>query len=469
MLDGPRPAVEGPRRSLWVETATAPDQERRRRVLAAVLYTLISAALVLTTLHVSGQTMSFVDEPTHVDYAWKVAHGEVPRQGSTLSPEILRLWACEGRNTYELPECGTTLDPADYPYRGENYNFGHPPTYYLLTGLTARAITEVAPAVGFMSAARALGIVWLAAGMWVLYVALRRWRVDPALALVAPALLPLFPRILHASTTVNPDALAPLAGAAALWAAALVIVEEDRRWWIPAVLAAVTTSVKVIMVVPFLALAVLLLIKAVRRADAPAIRRRFATAAVAILVAVLATYVVWQGIQAIRASGSWTNPVMGHNTEDVEGFPFSEWLPSMFGGLELASDYYVQYPLDIALLRGWTEVLNAIVIGAGFAVVVAFVDSSVKKSPGWLLLIGAVIYPVAVQVQTYLANTVPQYFPHVTGRYGLSLIPIAIGCIAMASAHAGYRRFVGLLIVAGWIVLAVDLGNAFHMPPLVVE
>ena len=55
-----------------------------------------------------------------------------------------------------------------------------------------------------MTAARLMGIAWLAGGMFMLYAALRRWKLDPAAALIAPLLLPAFPRVLHAMTTCQP-------------------------------------------------------------------------------------------------------------------------------------------------------------------------------------------------------------------------------------------------------------------------
>ena len=74
-----------------------------------------------------------------------------------------------------------------------------------------------------------MGIGWLAGGMFMLYVALRRWRIDPAAAVIAPLLLPAFPRILHASTTVNPDAAAALVDNAAILRAAGEVERPEAR------------------------------------------------------------------------------------------------------------------------------------------------------------------------------------------------------------------------------------------------
>ena len=158
----------------------------------------------------------------------------------------------------------------------------------------------------------------------------------------------------------------------------------------------------------------------------------------------------------------WENPLVGINTRDVLGLPGSEWIETLFVGFNLASDYYMQRPLDVALLVAWTRLLNVLVIGAMMATVVAFVKEPARRSLGWLLGTGAVLYPLAVQIQAYMNTAVPQYFPNPTGRYGLALIPGAIACLVMAATMAGYRRLVYLLAVSGIVVIIVVIAAGFQ-------
>jgi len=109
----------------------------------------------------------------------------------------------------------------------------------------------------------------------------------------------------------------------------------------------------------------------------------------------------------------------------------------------------------------WTRLLNIIVIGAVFAVIVACAKEPARRSLGWMVLAGVFIYPTIVQVQAYLNTAVPQYFPNVTGRYGLALIPGAIACICIAAWKAGYRRIVYFFALGGLIVLTVVISNGF--------
>jgi len=163
--------------------------------------------------------------------------------------------------------------------------------------------------------------------------------------------------------------------------------------------------------------------------------------------------------QGGRGDPYWTNPLVGLNTRDVSGLPGSEWLETAFSGINLAQDYYLQPKLDVALMLSWTRLLNIIVIGAVFSVIVACAKEPARRSLGWLVLAGVFIYPTIVQVQAYLNTAVPQYFPNVTGRYGLALIPGAIACMCVAAWKAGYRRIVYFFTLAGLVVLAVVIIN----------
>jgi hypothetical protein len=432
---------------------------RRSRIWIAIFYIIVASAIVIPVVFGPGKALSRIDEPTHADYAWQVAHFQLPRAGSPIAQPILDHWACVGQEGYDLPECGSGEGAWAFPFDGQNYNFAHPPLYYVVVGFPARAIDALFPGIDFVSAARLMGIGWLAGGMFLLYAALRRWRLDPAAALIAPLLLPAFPRILHASTTVNPDAAAAVFGAAAVWIAARIFVEDYNKWLLPAIVTALAGLTKTITTVPFIAIALLIVFRLVRDLRVRRFRRADLAIPLAIAGAVLIPYAIWQVFQGGRGDPYWTNPLVGLNTRDVSGLPGSEWLETAFSGINLASDYYLQPPLDVALMLSWTRLLNVVVIGAVFSVIVACAKEPARRSLGWMVMAGVFIYPTIVQVQAYLNTAVPQYFPNVTGRYGLALIPGAIACMCVAAWKAGYRRIVYFFALGGLVVLAVVIGN----------
>lgn len=438
------------------------DDSASSRAIVAAVYTLIAMAVVIPVVFGGGQAMSRIDEPTHADWAYEVAHFRLPAKGSEIAPEIRDIWACMGQERYELPDCGTSAPAWRFPYKGQNYNFSHPPLYYAMVGIPARMVAAVTP-LNFVEAARLSGIAWLASGMFMLFVALRRWRVDPAVAMVAPLLLISFPRVLHASTTINPDAVSVLAGALALWLAARLFLERSQDWVLPAVLTGLVGLTKYITTIPFIALAVLVIARALRDRGLRRLTRVDILLPAVMAFAIVVPYLLWETVQASRGNPNWKNPLVGLNTRDVIGLPGSEWIETLFVGFNLASDYYIQPPLSIALLVMWTRLLNVLVIGAMFAVVVAFVKEPARRSLGWLLGVGAILYPLAVQIQAYGNTVVPQYFPNPTGRYGMALVPGAIACLVIAATRAGYRRFIYLMAAAGLVVvtvvIAVGLGR----------
>ncbi|NTV39621.1 MAG: hypothetical protein HGA51_06640 [Demequinaceae bacterium] len=437
------------------------DDSTRSRTILGLIYLVIAASIVIPVIFGGGQAMSRIDEPTHADFAYQVSHGHVPARGDVIAPEIRSIWACMGQERYSLPACGATAWPWQFPYDADQYNFSHPPLYYIAVGLPARAVAAVTP-LNFVEAGRLSGIFWLAAGMFMLYVALRRWRVDPAIAMVAPLLLVSFPRVLHASTTINPDATATLGGALALWLAAKIFLEDDHGWLLPVLFTGLIGMLKFINTIPFVALAILAIARALRDHGFRGLRREHWLLPLAAAASIVVPYLAWELFQGPRGDMSWQNPLVGINTRDVLGLPGSEWIETLFIGFNLASDYYVQRPLDIALLVAWTRLLNVLVIGAMMAMVVAFAKEPARRSLGWLLGTGAVLYPLAVQIQAYMNTSVPQYFPNPTGRYGLALIPGAIACLVMAAIKAGYRRMVYLLTLSGVVVIVVVIAAGFQ-------
>lgn len=440
------------------------DDSPRNRAIVAAAYTLIAMAVVIPVVFGGGQAMSRIDEPTHADWAYQIAQFRIPAQGSEIAPEIRDIWACMGQERYNLPDCGTSVPAWRFPYKGQNYNFSHPPLYYAIVGIPARAVAAVTP-LNFVEAARLSGIGWLASGMFMLFVALRRWRVDPAVSIVAPLLLISFPRVLHASTTVNPDAVSTLAGAVALWLTARLFLEKSEDWVLPAVLTGLMGLTKYITTIPFIALAVLVIARALRDRGLRRLTRADVLFPAVMALAIIVPYLAWQTFQASRGDPNWLNPLVGLNTRDVVGLPGSEWVGTLFLGFNLASDYYIQPPLDIALLVTWTRLLNVLVIGAMFAIVVAFVKEPARRSLGWLLGVGAVLYPLAVQIQAYGNTAVPQYFPNPTGRYGMALVPGAIACMVMAATKAGFRRSIYAMTIAGLVVVSVAIAVGLQRMP----
>ena len=199
--DQPRQPAGG--RSLWGEPL--------RRLIAVALALFAVAVAITAPAALNSRGISPFDEATHIDYAYQVAHGHIPARGSVIAPVIRADMLCRGpaSRDVKLTRCGERNPPAkSFVVGAQNYNFGHPPVYYAITGVLARAAGLPFSGDHFIAFARLAGILWLFAGMLVLYLALRKFRVRWELAACGALLLALTPAVFYLDATVTNDAAA---------------------------------------------------------------------------------------------------------------------------------------------------------------------------------------------------------------------------------------------------------------------
>jgi hypothetical protein len=438
-----------PRHTLWGEPLG------RLVAVALALFAVAATIVTATALRVPG--ISVFDETTHVDYAYQVAHGHIPDRGSHISPEIQAEAACRGAAANPdapLTGCGKPLVGAG----AQNYNFGHPPLYYAITGVLARAANYVIPGPHFITFARLVGVLWLFAGMLVMYLALRRFRVRWTYAAGGGLLLALTPAIYYYDGYVTNDAAAALAGSAAVFALARVVVDGKLGWRLPAVLAALAAATKILNALPFLAIALILGAMAFtgRRAD-PLRTRQLLKLAVGMIGGVLVIYLGWTVFQNLRGDPNWVNPVAGISSQAVHGAPFDELFSTSFSGITQLSSGYVPAPLAndflAALLRIWGP-LSVAAIGALFA-------THERWSPRFVLAgvttLGVLTFPLAVEIQIYVSSG--KYFPVMIPRYGMSLIPLFLAGMALAAEDRRLKKSFAAFIAC---CLAIALFTVFH-------
>jgi hypothetical protein len=432
----------------------------RRLMVVALGFLAIVATLCLISAH-RGTQISLFDEATHADYAYQIAHGHLPARGSTIAPPILRAWACRGSsNGFALPPCdATTLNPAKFPAHGENYNFGHPPLYYVVTGVLAQAADSLLPGDHFVGSARATGFLWLFSAAVVMYLALRRFGVNWVIAAAGTALLPLCPGVLHASSMVSNDAPAALCGAVALYFLAGVLKTGRIGWIAPTVATLLASATKVLNGLPMLILAGVLMVLAIAQR-----RRREARSAAQLLIAVggivlafLVVYKGWSIYQSGRGVADWVSPIRGITGRNYSGSPVDEVLSTSFQGFQLISGYFLQPQLNGETITLWSRLLNLVVAAAPLLAIVLFRPRTPEWALGVATLGGMLAYPMIVEMQVLVS--LHEYFPVVTPRYGMSLIPFALACLAVvtntlrlrrtAVAYAGIGTLVMLLAATG--------------------
>lgn len=452
-------ADEGPEQEVRPTEVGKKSRTGLRRIDVGLLAALVLLAGVITTLGVyRATTLSAYDESTHIDYAWALAHGNLPFAGSTLAPEVLEAWSCRGQDNAvgALPACGENAEANQYPARGENYNFAHPPTYYAATAAVTRVVDVLPVDLSFVTVARMTGAAWLAMGLIGMYLVMRMWRVSRFFAFAGAAVIASVPSIAHASSIVTNDAPAILCGVLALWVLSRVVLQEKHGWLLPTALAAFVASTKVMNSIAMLAVAGVVLFLAVTaaRSGDRAKAIRLGAISAGIVGATGAVFVAWTAFQKTRGMPGWISPIQGANTDPVLGNPIGEWLPTLFSTFGIAQTFWLQATLTsftiVALARWLTVVLAA----APFLNVVGFVARDTRRLVGWAALLGTAAVPLIVQVQTYLGDR--YYFPNVSSRYGITLLPLTLAALVLVAQARNWKAAAALL--AGASVCALLLG-----------
>ena len=411
----------------------------RRRIARAWPYlVVVIVPLALSVTHVARFTeMSPIDESRHLDYMIQLTDGHLVRLGDELGQDSMRIEACRGVELFDFaePPCASRrFRPADFRDEGYSNVTGHPPGYYLLTGVPA-AIAEGSGLAGSMlDPARLLGGVWIAIG---LVLALRAGEllgiarvpmVAVSLAIVAA------PGVLASASTVNPDAASVFAGGLVLLTA--VRWERGRtRSWLPlAAVGAIVALLKMtnavavgIVVLWFAARAVALWRSATRDAERRDEHRseakRYVIGAAALLAGMSAATLLWIVVASARAT---IEPLdIPSNAQFFkESFPWGLTLErgNLFGLLPPLGDWfpsllYRRGPMNLALVTGW--LLIGVMLTSVLRVRAADRLSLIGAASFVVLLSGGVV----LMMLTWAVNQVV-FAP--VARYSLSAVPFLI-------------------------------------------
>jgi hypothetical protein len=188
---------------------------------------------------------------------------------------------------------------------------------------------------------------------------------------------------------------------------------------------------------------------------------RLALTVVGMAVAFLVVYKGWSIFQSHRGAANWVSPIAGISSDPVTGFPLNELLSTSFSGFQLVPFYYLPAQINGETVSLWGRVLGILVTAAPFLAVASFR----ARTPEWVLGLatigGLLAYPLIVELQVYFEDG--DYFPAIVPRYGMSLVPMSLACLALVASRLRVRRtflsfvaigvVVMLLAVTGWFVL----------------
>lgn len=436
-----------------------------RRWKLVLLFAAVAAAVVGIAI-ARGSQISITDEPAHADYAYAIAHGSVPAKGDPVADEIRYEWYCHDlKARTPHASCAATY-PDTFQAASQDYTFGDPPVYYLLTGPAARVLDAIFPGTHqFVTFARIIGAVWLFAAMLVFYRALREFRVGWRYAALGALLLPLCPGMVASSSQITSDAPAALCGAAALWLLAGITVGRRTGWVLPLVLTALATGTKILNGMPMLvvgAVTATLAVGALRRHDrAAAVRHAAITAAVAVGFA--GTYAGWLWYQSGRGQAGWANPNAGDSLA-LTGSQAGDLLGNLFGTFQhLTTNYWLSDSVNGETVVIWATLLGVLLVAAPLCVM------TLSRSGTWGWVLGLATFggisavALVVEAQVYLSSR--QYFAVVAGRYALSFLPWAIACLAVVAARRRLLRSGTALVTLGLMVLLLSETGLFSLGP----
>jgi len=424
------------------------DNTDRKRWSLIAFGSIGVLAIVAVLLHtVAYPQVSPIDELQHIDYVYKVTSGELLERGELIGQEALREEACRGLDyPWDLPPCNSSsFDPSDFPESGITTAEIHSPVYYGVTGVVARAGLLLPRVDSLVTTARAASGLWLLVGLAVTWLAMGEMGLRVAQRMTALLIVVALPTVIHAASTVNPDASALAVGGGLLWL--MLRVERGASpGWLLGVSAGVAVLLKATNVV---AVGVVVLYGLVRiyqeRSDRVAMRGY----GISLVWILGGTFVASAGWLAARAL---INELPREANPQIERFSVGALVPAQFfeslGETLFPGRGYLPAFLAGSLAVALATLGGLILIGGAAAAVTDGAAASRRAALGTAVVVGLVLAaPAFVLINFFLSGT---YVP-IPARYGLSAVPVLAVTLALALHKRAVLVAVGIF---GGVALA---------------
>lgn len=420
--------------------AASMRSNRPGRVLAAPVLApllLVVAALLVGIVHVpQHKTLSPIDEYTYIDYLSKVPSQGFVHRGELTGGYARTQLGCRGlRLLAPTPDDRCTpsvaADDARFPFDGRTSADIYSPVYFWITWALAQPLTWFG--VGLTDAGRAVGALWLAAAAVLLYLALRRLKVAAIPALGAGLLIVGSLPAYWSNTYVSTDATALPAGALMLYLAVRVDLRGRGVVWF-ALGSAFVTLLKVQNLAAVAAVSFYLLIRAgIAAYRARPSRGRWigralldprARAAIIGVVAGIVAQLIWLGVRSATAVGPSPDmgavPALGITQLIAQAGLF---LGGAAAGVGDTGTVLRAPGLVIEFITSWLAIAGAI----GLLIVSRWGRRRAAIALGVFLAV--ILSAPMLTIATFVAlGTYPYPLPP---RYGISLLPLTLGCAAL--------------------------------------
>jgi hypothetical protein len=436
-------------------TSSASRHWQQIDTVACVL--LASLALLLVGLHLSAyRTLSPIDEFQHIDYAIKAGRFEIPRRGDLAGQEVMAEAACRGIDApgFVTPQCGLGVyEPEDFPELGINTAASQLPPYYVITGLSARAIVSFTPISSQVTAARLTGAFWLAAAASLTWYAMSLLGVARRARFIVSVLVLSTPLVVFHSATVNADVVLMFSGALVLVAAILYDrAQLSITWLLAAVIGALLLEPTNVLIAGVVG--AFLTIRISKRTDLAG-WRRFAPVSLIPLAALLQLEVIGRIQDSLfPRSGSMSRAPMFQGREKMHGVNLSRLLNELSSTFTPVQRAYLPPFMRTSATLAVIVLTNWLLIGAIFHTALG---SETRQNIAWWSRILALALLAAGPFYTFYYA----YFSNVDfpapGRFALPLVPLLM---IVAAAALRTRAALGFATV----VAAASLASmTFHL------
>ena len=442
----------------------------RSRPFAVAALIVIFGSILLNVVHVSHYTeLSPVDELQHIDYLYRAP--SIVHSGDKVGQDAMREEACRVLPNWKSPPCSksASYSPSDFQEGGTNTAAVYTPLYYTLTKVLATPLTWVLGDGSLVTAARLVGGLYLAGGLFVTLVIARRFGARPyptAAVLLAAAATP---NILVPSATITPDSIALLAGALLVWSVLWWEESPRRRMWLPVLLGVLTVLFKAINVIAVVLVVLFIVLRYAHgrffptylepdgaHEPQPGLVRSGILAALVSLLSLAGSigYVLYISSTAVAP----TDAVPMTATSLTSKFPIVGFLSHIGAFLQVfySPGSYVTTKLIGPLLQ---NVMGLLVFAGTFAV--AFLLDRTRSAARLLsislLVVGLVGAPLIIAISYYSAHI---YVP-IPGRYALALVPAGLATAVSAVRRQPAQWFIG---VCGALLYLIVLAWMFHYP-----
>lgn len=206
---------------------------RKHWALVLLLAVSFGYTGAVTALHT--EAFSPIDEWVYVDYLYKMPEQGIVHEGEYAGEETLEILACDGTSPFGPagPPCGSDYeaDTSEFPNGGLTTASPYTPIHFAITRVLGDAI-HVVTGIDELTSWRLTGSLWLAAGIFVLYLLMRKWGVrNHAIAALGLAFIA-SPYVWWTYTYVSTDASAFLVGALLLYLSSEYIRGARSGWWL---------------------------------------------------------------------------------------------------------------------------------------------------------------------------------------------------------------------------------------------